>query len=61
MLVCTRRVGDRIFIGDGIVLTISDIVRGDDEFPDKVRIALEVPKETPVTYARLDPPHDIAK
>jgi len=42
MLVLSRRIGERICIGDGIVVTV---IRIND---DKVRLGIEAPKEVPV-------------
>lgn len=42
MLVLTRRLKERIFIGDDIVLTVTRI------HSDKVSIGIEAPKGTPV-------------
>lgn len=39
MLVLTRRLNERIFIGDNIVITLVDIDRG------KVRIGIEAPND----------------
>lgn len=42
MLVLTRKVGERIHIGDGIVVTVVRIQN------DKVRIGIEAPTEVPI-------------
>lgn len=42
MLLLSRRAGQRILIGDDIVIEVADI-RG-----DKVRIAISAPKDVPV-------------
>ena len=42
MLVLTRKIGEKIFIGDNIHLTVVD-VKGDN-----VRIAVEAPREVKV-------------
>lgn len=42
MLVLSRKIGEKIVIGDNIVVTIVDIRR------DKVRLGIEAPKEVPV-------------
>ena len=42
MLVLSRKVGERILIGDGIAITIVRISHG------TVRIGVEAPRETPV-------------
>ena len=42
MLVLSRKLGEKIHIGDNITVTIVDIDRG------KVRIGIEAPREVPV-------------
>jgi carbon storage regulator len=42
MLVLTRRVGESIRIGDGIILRVLEVQRG------QVRFAIEAPREIPV-------------
>lgn len=50
MLVITRKVGQRVFVGDNIVLTVSRIL------PDgRVRIGIEAPREVVVTREELRP------
>lgn len=44
MLVLTRKPGERILIGDDIVITMISI-RKDDEFGPKIRIGLEAPSD----------------
>ena len=43
MLVLSRHLGERIFIGDNIVITVVEFRGG-----DKVRLGIECPKEIPV-------------
>jgi len=47
MLVLSRKLGEKIHIGDNIVVTIVDIDRG------KVRIGIEAPREVPVFRSEL--------
>ena len=42
MLVLSRKINERIFIGDNIVITITSIDRG------KVRIGVEAPKDVTI-------------
>lgn len=42
MLVLSRKIGEKIYIGENICICIVDIDRG------KVRIGLEVPRDTPI-------------
>jgi len=49
MLVLTRKIGERIFIGDDIILTVVDIERG------KIRLGIEAPKEVPIWREELRP------
>ena len=47
MLVLSRKLGEKIHIGDNITVTIVDIDRG------KVRIGIEAPREVPVFRQEL--------
>ncbi len=49
MLVLTRMLGERIIIGDDVVITVVDIGRG------KVRLGIEAPKQVPVYREELLP------
>jgi carbon storage regulator len=42
MLILSRKLGQKLAIGDGIVLTVVDIDR------NKIRLGIEAPKEVPV-------------
>lgn len=42
MLILTRKVGSRVFIGDNITITIVEIDRG------KVRLGISAPEDVPV-------------
>jgi len=50
MLVITRKLGERIYIGPDIVLTVVDVG------PTKVRIGIECPREVPIY--RNEPPRE---
>ena len=49
MLVLTRKIGERIFIGDDIILTVVDIERG------RIRLGVEAPRQVPI-YREETPP-----
>lgn len=49
MLVLKRRLGERIFLGPGIVLTVADLSRG------AVRIGIEAPAGTDVYREEIAP------
>lgn len=49
MLVLSRRPGEKIVIGDDIVITLVEIRR-----PDQVRIGVQAPYETGIRRAELD-------
>jgi carbon storage regulator len=49
MLVLTRKVGERIIIGDGIVVTVTAVHR------NQVRIGIEAPRVMPVLRGELIP------
>lgn len=57
MLVLTRKLGEKIRIGDGITLTVVEVDRG------KVRIGIEAPKDVRIMREELlnpkqdEPPH----
>ncbi len=42
MLILTRKIGEKVHIGDNVTVTVLD-VRG-----DQVRVGIEAPKEVPV-------------
>jgi carbon storage regulator len=50
LLVLTRKLGEKIIIGDNITLTIVDIDRG------KIRLGIEAPRDVSVMRAELVPP-----
>lgn len=52
MLVLSRKRGERIHIGEDIVITVVDVDRG------KVRIGVEAPRDVPVYRQELLPPED---
>ncbi len=47
MLVLSRKLGERIMIGDNIVLTVVDIDRG------KIRLGIEAPRDVPIMRSEL--------
>jgi carbon storage regulator len=47
VLVLTRKIGERIYIGDTIVLTVTAVDRG------KVRLGIEAPTSVPVLRGEL--------
>ena len=49
MLVLSRKLGEKIFIGDNICITVVDIDRG------KIRLGIEAPREVPVFRQELLP------
>ena len=49
MLVLTRKIGEKIFIGENICITLVDIDRG------KVRLGIEAPREVAIYRQELMP------
>lgn len=49
MLVLSRKLGEKIFIGDNICITVVDIDRG------KIRLGIEAPKEIAIYRQELVP------
>lgn len=49
MLVLSRKLGEKIVIGDNICITVVDIDRG------KIRLGIEAPREVPVFRSELLP------
>jgi len=47
MLVLTRKPGERIMIGDDIVVTLISI-RRDDEYGDRIRLGLDAPSDVAI-------------
>lgn len=47
MLVLSRRIGEKIVIGDGIVVTVVEVHR------DSVRLGVDAPRSVPVNRAEL--------
>lgn len=47
MLVLTRKVGDRIFIGDDICITVVNVERG------KVRVGIDAPRSVGIRRGEL--------
>lgn len=50
MLVLSRKLGEKIRIGDDIVITVVDIDRG------KIRLGIEAPRDVPIYRQELLPP-----
>ncbi|MCS7271367.1 MAG: carbon storage regulator [Gemmataceae bacterium] len=51
MLVLSRKLGEKIYIGDNICITVVDIDRG------KIRLGIEAPREIPIYRQELLPLH----
>jgi len=49
MLVLSRKLGEKIFIGENICITVVDIDRG------KIRLGIEAPREVPIYRQELLP------
>jgi carbon storage regulator len=49
MLVLSRKQGEKVQIGDGIVITVVDIER------NKVRLGIEAPRDVPIYRTELLP------
>ena len=49
MLVLSRKIGEKIFIGDNICITVVDIDRG------KIRLGIEAPRDVPIFRQELLP------
>ena len=47
MLVLSRKLGEKIFIGDNICITVVDIDRG------KIRLGIEAPRDVPIFRQEL--------
>lgn len=52
ILVLTRRVGQRLFVGDRITVTVVQVDG------DKVRIGIEAPRDIPIAREELGPARD---
>jgi carbon storage regulator len=50
MLVLSRKLGEKIFIGENICITVVDVDRG------KIRLGIEAPREVPIFRKELLPP-----
>ena len=55
MLVLSRKIGERIVIGENIVITVVDIDRG------KIRLGIEAPRDVPIYREELLPRNDSPK
>jgi carbon storage regulator len=49
MLVLSRKLGEKIFIGENICITVVDIDRG------KIRLGIEAPRDVPIFRQELLP------
>lgn len=49
MLVLSRKIGEKIHIGDDVCITVVDIAR------DKIRLGIEAPRATPIYREELVP------
>jgi len=49
MLVLSRKLGERIYIGDDVIVTVVDIDRG------KIRLGIEAPKNLPIYREEIRP------
>lgn len=52
MLVLSRKLGEKIYVGDNIVLTVVDIDRG------KIRLGIEAPRDVVISREELLPEAD---
>jgi len=55
MLVLSRKLGEKIFIGENICITVVDIDRG------KIRLGIEAPRDVPIYRQELLPLHQQPK
>lgn len=53
MLVLSRKLGEKIFIGDNVCITVVDIDRG------KIRLGIEAPRDVPVFRQELLAGHSV--
>lgn len=51
MLVLSRKLGEKIYIGENICITVVDIDRG------KIRLGIEAPRDVPIYRQELLPLH----
>jgi carbon storage regulator len=49
MLVLSRKLGEKIYIGDNVCITVVDIDRG------KIRLGIEAPRDVPIYRQELLP------
>jgi carbon storage regulator len=49
MLVLSRKLGEKIYIGDNICITVVDVDRG------KIRLGIEAPRDIPIYREELVP------
>ena len=55
MLVLSRKLGDKVYIGDNIIITVVDIDRG------KIRLGIEAPRDMEIWRQELKEKMDAAK
>lgn len=55
MLVLSRKLGEKIYVGDSVCITVVDIDRG------KIRLGIEAPRDVPIYRQELLPAHLIPK
>ena len=53
MLVLSRKLGEKICIGENIFITVVDIDRG------KIRLGIEAPRDVPIYRQELLPQHTV--
>jgi carbon storage regulator len=49
MLVLSRKLGEKIYIGENVIITVVDIDRG------KIRLGIEAPRDVPIYRQELLP------
>jgi carbon storage regulator len=54
MLVLSRKLGEKIWLGENICITVVDIDRG------KIRLGIEAPRGLPIYREEVRPPPDAA-
>ena len=50
MLVLNRKIGEKVYIGDNIIVTVVNIDRG------RITLGFEAPRDVPILRAELLPP-----
>ena len=49
-LVLSRKLGEKIYVGDNVCITVVDVDRG------KIRLGIEAPRDVPIYRHELPPP-----